>query len=290
MAFSPESVQTPSSPSPAAPPLSPSGVERAATLPAVPPMAVAPRSAPHGAPGRHDRNAVTDPPARAPGDRPGLPVAPSTSSPAPPATARAAIAAPAAPSTPQPRASPRTPVSAEPARSRKDEAASRQAGAGVLDSRRAGSPEHAHARVDQRPAAGAADDRDGPAREAPIAQIETAAPPPGARTEAAGPQATRAAAPAPTLLEPIPPAEPRATPAARSESLVSAPRVEVSPGARAIEPRRPERPSPMPEPVAAPRVHIGRLEVIVVAPSQPPARPAQRSSADLASRRYLRNA
>src|SRR5712671_4298731 len=145
MAFSPESVQTPSSPSPAAPPLSPSGVERAATLPAVPPMAVAPRSAPHGAPGRHDRNAVTDPPARAPGDRPGLPVAPSTSSPAPPATARAAIAAPAAPSTPQPRASPRTPVSAEPARSRKDEAASRQAGAGVLDSRRAGSPEHAHA-------------------------------------------------------------------------------------------------------------------------------------------------
>jgi hypothetical protein len=126
-------------------------------------------------------------------------------------------------------------------------------------------------RVDQQPAAGAADDRDGAAREAPITQIETAAL-------------------APTLVKPIPLAEPRATPAARSESLVPAPRVEVSPSARALEPRRPERPSPTPEPVAAPRVHIGRLEVIVVAPSQPSTRPAQRSSADLASRRYLRNA
>jgi hypothetical protein len=46
----------------------------------------------------------------------------------------------------------------------------------------------------------------------------------------------------------------------------------------------------MTEPVAARGVRIGRLEVIVVAPSQPPARPAQRGSADLASRRYLRNA
>ena len=39
------------------------GVERAATLPAAPPMAAAPRSAPHGAPAR---------------SRPDLPVAPST--------------------------------------------------------------------------------------------------------------------------------------------------------------------------------------------------------------------
>jgi hypothetical protein len=192
-----------------------------------------------------------------------------------------------APSTPQPLASPRAPVSAEPARSRIDAAASRQVRAGVPDSRPAGSPEHTHARVDQRPAARATDDRGGPAREAPIAQIETAAPP-GGRPEPAAPQAARAAAP--TLLEPIPPAEPQATPAARSESLVPAPPFEVSPSARAIEPRRPERPSPIPEPLAAPRVHIGRLEVIVVAPSQPPARPAQRSSADIASRRYLRNA
>ena len=194
-----------------------------------------------------------------------------------------------APSTAQPLASRRAPVSAEPARSRIDEAAARQVRAAVPDFRPAGSPEHTHARVDQRPAARATDDRGGPAREAPIAQIDTAAPP-GGRTEPAAPQATRAAAPTPTLLEAIPPAEPQATPAARSDSLVPAPRVEISPSARAIEPRRPERPSPMTEPVAARGVHIGRIEVIVVAPSQPPARPAQRGPADLASRRYLRNA
>jgi hypothetical protein len=259
----------------AGPPLSPpspSGVEPAATLPATPPMAAAPRNATRSAPG----------------DRPGLPVVPS-SPPASPAAARAAMTASGAPSTPQPLASRRAPVSAEPARSRIDEAAAHQVRAGVPDSRPAGAPEHTHARVDQRPAARATDDRGGPAREAPIAQIDTAAPP-GGRTEPAAPQATRAAAPTPTLLEAIPPAEPRATPAARSDSLVPAPRVEISPSARAIEPRRPERPSPMTEPVAARGVHIGRIEVIVAAPSQPPARPAQRGSADLASRRYLRNA
>ena len=279
----------------AGPPLSPpspspSGVELAATLPAAPPMAVAPRSATHSAPAHDDRNAAPDPAARAPGDRPGLPVVPS-SSPASPAAARAAMTASGAPSTPQPLASRRAPVSAEPARSRIDEAAAHQVRAAVPDSRPAGAPEHTHARVDQRPAARATDDRGGPAREAPIAQIDTAAPP-GGRTEPAAPQATRAAAPTPTptLLEAIPPAEPRATPAARSDSLVPAPRVEISPSARAIEPRRPERPSPMTEPVAARGVHIGRLEVIVAAPSQPPARPAQRGPADLASRRYLRNA
>jgi len=150
-----------------------------------------------------------------------------------------------APSTPQPLASRRAPVSAEPARSRIDEAAARQVRAAVPDSRRAGAPEHTHARVDQRPAARATDDRGGPAREAPIAQIDTAAPP-GGRTEPAAPQATRAAAPTPTLLEAIPPAESQATPAtpaARNGALVPAPRVEISPSARAIEPRRPERPS-----------------------------------------------
>ena len=279
----------------AGPPLSPpspspSGVELAATLSATPPMAVAPRSATHSAPAHDDRNAAPDPAARAPGDRPGLPVVPS-SSPASPAAARAAMTASGAPSTPQPLASPRAPVSAETARSRIDEAAAHQVRAGVPDSRPAGAPEHTHARVDQRPAARATDDRGGPAREAPIAQIDTAAPP-GGRTEPAAPQATRAAAPTPTptLLEAIPPAEPQATPAARSDSLVPAPRVEISPSARAIEPRRPERPSPMTEPVAARGVHIGRIEVIVAAPSQPPARPAQRGPADLASRRYLRNA
>ena len=278
----------------AGPPLSPpspspSGVELAATLSATPPMAVAPRSATHSAPAHDDRNAAPDPAARAPGDRPGLPVVPS-SSPASPAAARAAMTASGAPSTPQPLASRRAPVSAEPARSRIDEAAARQVRAGVPDARPAGSPEHTHARVDRRPTARATDDRDGPAREAPIAQIDTAAPP-GGRTEPATPQATRAAATTPTLLlEAIPPAEPQATAAARSDSLVPAPRVEISPSARATEPRRPERPSPMTEPVAARGVRIGRLEVIVVAPSQPPARPAQRSAADLASRRYLRNA
>ena len=274
--------------SPPSPSPSPSGVELAATLSATPPMAVAPRSATHSAPAHDDRNAAPDPAARAAGDRPSLPVA-ASSSPASPAAARAAMTASGAPSTPQPLASPRAPVSAEPARSRIDEAAAHQVRAAVPDSRRAGAPEHTHARVDQRPAARATDDRGGPAREAPIAQIDTAAPP-GGRTEPAAPQATRAAAPTPTLLEAIPPAEPRATPAARSDSLVPAPRVEISPRARAIEPRRPERPSPMTEPVAARGVHIGRLEVIVAAPSQPPARPAQRGSADLASRRYLRNA
>jgi hypothetical protein len=269
MAFVPESAQTPSSPSPAAQslsPPSPSGVERAATLPA------APRSAPQGAPGRDDRYAAADPAARAPGDPPGLPVAPSTSSAAPLATARAAMTAPGAPSTPPSHASPRTPV-----------------GARIPDSGPAGSAEHTHARVDQRPASPATDDRDAPAHEAPIAQIETTTSP-GARTEPAALQATRAAALAPTPLAPIPPAAPRAAAAARNESLVPAPGVEVSPSARTIEPRRPERPSPMPEPAAAPRVYIGRLEVIVVAPSPPPARPARRGSADLASRRYLRNA
>jgi hypothetical protein len=277
----------------AGPPLSPpspspSGVELAATLSATPPMAVAPRSATRSAPAHDDRNTAPDPAARAAGDRPGLPVVPS-SSPASPAAARAAMTASGAPSTPQPLASRRAPVSAEPARSRIDEAAARQVRAGVPDSRPAGAPEHTHARVDQRPAARATDDRGGPAREAPIAQIDTAAPP-GGRTEPAAPQATRAAAPSPPLLEAIPAAEPQATPAARSDSLVPAPRVEISPSARATEPRRPERPSPMTEPVAARGVHIGRLEVIVAAPSQPPARPAQRGSADLASRRYLRNA
>ena len=275
----------------AGPPLSPpspAGVELAATRPTAPPTAVAPRSATHKASARDDRNTAPDPAARAAGDRPGLPVVPS-SSPASPAAARAAMTASGAPSTPQPLASRRAPVSAEPARSRIDEAAARQVRAGVPDSRPAGAPEHTHVRVDQRPAARATDDRGGPAREAPIAQIDTAAPP-GGRTEPAAPQATRAAAPTPTLLEAIPPAEPQATPAARSDSLVPAPRVESSPSARAIEPSRPERPSPMTEPVAARGVHIGRIEVIVVAPSQPPARPAQRGPADLASRRYLRNA
>ena len=275
----------------AGPPLSPpspAGVELAATRPAAPPTAVAPRSATHTASARDDRTPAPDPAARAAGDRPGLPVVPS-SSPASPAAARAAMTASGAPSTPQPLASRRAPVSAEPARSRIDEAAARQVRAGVPDSRPAGAPEHTHVRVDQRPAARATDDRGGPAREAPIAQIDTAAPP-GGRTEPAAPQATRAAAPTPTLLEAIPAAEPQATPAARSDSLVPAPRVEISPSARATEPRRPERPSPMTEPVAARGVHIGRLEVIVVAPSQPPARPAQRGPADLASRRYLRNA
>jgi hypothetical protein len=275
----------------AGPPLSPpspAGVELAATLPAAPPTAVAPRSATHKASAHDDRNTAPDPAARAAGDRPGLPVVPSSSL-ASPAAARAAMTASGAPSTPQPLASRRAPVSAEPARSRIDEAAARQVRAGVPDSRPAGAPEHTHARVDQRPAARATDDRGDAAREAPIAQIDTAAPP-GGRTEPAAPQATRAAAPTPTLLEAIPPAEPQATPAARSDSLVPAPRVEISPSARAIEPRRPERPSPMTEPVAARGVHIGRIEVIVAAPSQPPARPAQRGPADLASRRYLRNA
>jgi len=274
----------------AGPPLSspsPAGVELATTLPAAPP-AVAPRSATHKASAHDDRNTAPDPAARAAGDRPGLPVVPS-SSPASPAAARAAMTASGAPSTPQPLASRRAPVGAEPARSRIDEAAAHQVRAAVPDSRRAGAPEHTHVRVDQRPAARATDDRGDAAREAPIAQIDTAAPP-GGRTEPAAPQATRAAAPTPTLLEAIPPAEPQATPAARSDSLVPAPRVEISPSARATEPRRPERPSPMTEPVAARGVHIGRLEVIVAAPSQPPARPAQRGSADLASRRYLRNA
>ena len=277
----------------AGPPLSPpspspSGVELAATLSATPPMAVAPRSATRNAQARDDRNAAPDPAPRAPGDRPGPPVV-ASSSPASPAAARAAMTASGAPSTPQPLASRRAPVSAEPARSRIDEAAAHQVRAAVPDSRRAVAPEHTHARVDQRPAARATDGRGGPAREAPIAQIDTAAPP-GGRTEPAAPQATRAAAPTPELLEATPPAEPRATPATRSDSLVPAPRVEISPSARAIEPRRPERPSPMTEPVAARGVHIGRLEVIVAAPSQPPARPAQRGAADLASRRYLRNA
>jgi hypothetical protein len=276
----------------AGPPLwppSPSGVELAATLPAAPPMAVAPGSATRSAPSHDDRNAAPDPAARGAGDRPGLPVVPS-SSPTSPAAARAAMTASGAPSTPQPLASRRAPVGAEPARSRIDEAAARQVRAGVPDSRPPGAPEHAHARIDQRPAARKADDRGGAAREAPIAQIDTTAPP-GGRTEPAAPQATRAAAPTPTLLlEAIPPAEPQATPAARSDSLVPAPRVEISPSARANEPRRPERPSPTTEPVAARGVHIGRIEVIVVAPSQPPARPAQRGPADLASRRYLRNA
>ena len=273
-------------------PPSPAGVGPAATRPFAPPMAVAPRSATRSAPAHDDRNAAPDPAARARGDRPGLPVV-ASSSPASPAAARAAMTASGAPSTPQPLASRRAPVSAEIVRSRIDEAAARQDNrgvrAGVPDSRPAGAPEHTHARVDQRPAARATDDRGGPAREAPIAQIDTAAPP-GGRTEPAAPQATRAAAPTPELLEATPPAEPRATPATRSDSLVPAPRVEISPSARVIEPRRPERPSPMTEPVAARGVHIGRLEVIVAAPSQPPARPAQRGPADLASRRYLRNA
>jgi len=269
-------------------PPSPAGVGPAATRPFAPPMAVAPRSATRSAPAHDDRNAAPDPAARARGDRPGLPVV-ASSSPASPAAAGAAMTASVAPSTAQPLASRRAPVSAEPARSRIDEAAARQVRAGVPDSRPAGAPEHTHARVDQRPAARATDDRGGPAREAPIAQIDTAAPP-GGRTEPAAPQATRAAAPTPELLEATPPAEPRATPATRSDSLVPAPRVEISPSARVIEPRRPERPSPMTEPVAARGVHIGRLEVIVAAPSQPPARPAQRGPADLASRRYLRNA
>jgi hypothetical protein len=260
MAFSPEAVQTPSSPAPPAP-----------------------RSAADSAPGHDDRNATPDPAARAAGDRPALPVVASTSSPASLATARATITEPGALPTPRPRASPRMPASAEPARSRIDEAASRLVRARVPHSRPASSPEHTHARVDQLSAARAK--RDGPAREAPIAQIETAAPP-GARPEPAPLQAARAAAP----VASIPPAVPEATPAARSESLVPAPPFEVSPSARAIEPRPPERASPMPEPLAAPQVQIGRLEVIVVAPSQPPARPAQRSSADIASRRYLRNA
>ena len=269
MAFLPKSVQTPS-PSPGTPP--PPGVEHAATLAAVPPMAGAPRSAPRGAPG----------------DRPSLPAAPSTSSPASLATTRAAMTASGALSTPQPLASPRVPVSAQ-LRSREGETASREVHAGIPDSQPASSREHTHARIDQRPAARATDRRDGPTREPSIVHIATATLT-GASSETATLQVTRAAAPAPTPPEPIPHAEPRATLAASSESLLPAPPIVVLPSAPAIEPLRSERPSPMPEPVAAPRVHIGRLEVIVVAPSQPPARPAQRSSADLASRRYLRNA
>ena len=144
----------------AGPPLSPpspspSGVELAATLSATPPMAVAPRSATHSAPAHDDRNAAPDPAARAPGDRPGLPVVPS-SSPASPAAARAAMTASGAPSTPQPLASRRAPVSAEPARSRIDEAAAHQVRAAVPDSRRAGTGTHARAR---RSATGRASDR-----------------------------------------------------------------------------------------------------------------------------------
>lgn len=268
---------------------SPSGVELAATLPPVLPVAAAPRNTLHSAPGHDDRNTAPAPAARAPGDRFGLPGAPSTSALAPPAADHAAVTASDAPSARQPLASPRGTVSAEPARSRIDEAASRQVRSGGPDSHPAGSLEHTHARVDQRPAARATGDRDRPAREAPIAPIEITAPP-GGRTEPAAPQATRAVTPTPTLMDAIPPAEPRATPAARNDSLVPAPRVEISPSTPAVEPHRPERPSPMPEPVVARGVHIGRLEVIVVAPSQPPAQPAQRGSADLASRRYLRNA
>ena len=284
-------------------PPSPSAIERAATPPAAtpppapqmaaPPMAAAPPGAPRSIPGHDDRDAAPDPAARAASDRPVLPAAPSRT-PASPAAAGAAMAASDAPSTPQSLASPRTPVSAEPARARSDEAASRQIRAAVPSSRAASAPEYTHARVDQRPAAQASDDRGGPARAAPIAPIAPidAAAPRDVRTEPAPPQATRAAAPTPTPTPPeaIPPAEPRATPAARSEPLVPAPRVEISPSARAIEPRRPERPSPVTEPAAARGVRIGRLEVTVVAPSQPPARPAQRGAADLASRRYLRNA
>ena len=273
--------------SPQSPP-SPSGVELAATPPAAPPLAAAPPSATHGAPARDDRDAAPDPAARAPSDRPGLPVVPSRP-PESPAAARAATTASVPPSAPQPLASRRAAVSAEPAHARIDEAASRPVGAGLPDSRPAGSPEHAHARVDQGLAAKAVDDWSDAARAAPITPIDTAAPPAG-RTEPAAPQATGAAAPTPALPEAIPPAEPRATPAARSDSRVHPPRVGISPSARAIEPRRPERPNAMTEPAAERGVRIGRLEVIVVAPPQPPARPAQRSAADLASRRYLRNA
>src|SRR5262249_29827521 len=188
MAFSPEAEQAPSSPPPAAP-----------------------RSAAHGAPGRDDAEAARDPAARAPNVRRGLPVDPSTSSPAPPATAHATMieagapsppTEPGAPSAPPPRTSPRTPGRARAAPLRPSQADSRQAHGGVPDSRPGSSPGHTRAAVDQRPAATAADDRDGPARETPIAQIKTAAPP-GAPTAPASPLAARAAAPALTLQEPI---------------------------------------------------------------------------------------
>src|SRR5262245_48813693 len=103
--------------------------------PPSPPPAV-PRSAAHGAPGRDGADAARDPAAHASNVRRGLPVDPSTSSPAPPANARAtmigagALSIPTEPgalSAPRPRTSPRTPVSAEPARSRQDEVDSRHA-------------------------------------------------------------------------------------------------------------------------------------------------------------------
>src|ERR1700754_3504487 len=96
----------------AGPPLwppSPAGVGLAATRPAAPPMAVAPRSATRSAPARDDRNAAPDPATPAPSDRPGLPLV-ASSSPASLA-ARAAMTASGAPSAPQPLANRRAPVS-----------------------------------------------------------------------------------------------------------------------------------------------------------------------------------
>jgi hypothetical protein len=309
VAFGP--VAEPALSSPDLSSLSRSSAERDALRPAVPWREAAPEIAPLDVPRRDDHDAVLDRAARAsraPGDPPDVPAVASVSLSAlladartamsPPA--RAARAAPDAEPTPPPLTSSRTPAIAQLGRSHSAESMSRP-GAGGPASRLAGPPEHAHARVDSRSAASVTeapedhDDRDGRdrlAREATIAQIDVAAPR-GARGQPAIPRPARSDAQAPAPPEAVSPAEPRATAAARSEPLVPALRTEAASSRRDIEPHRPEWSSPIPaaaEPVAAPRVHIGRLEVIVVASPQPPARTAQRSSTNLASRRYLRNA
>jgi hypothetical protein len=219
-----------------------------------------------------DRDDLPERTARAPIERRGTLAAPS---PAPIAAARAAMTmtAPLVPSSPQPQASPDMSGGAALAHSRTNEAASRQAPSDVPRSRTAKSLQPERASVEQKSAAGGIDDRGGPARAAP--QVETAAVP-DARND---PPSRAAAEP----LTPIPIAE-------RGETFAPA-RADVAPSERAIEElRRAERPSPRPELVAVPRVHIGRLEVTVLAPIQPSNPSPQRSSGDLASRRYLRNA
>ena len=254
----------------AGPPLSPpspSGVELAATLPAAPPMAVAPRSATRSA-----RLTTTATPLRIQRRAPGRP--------ARPAGGRIELAGVTCS---RRRSDDRVRRPVHSATARESTRAS-QRGASTLPHRRgrcAPSPRRGpgrpprrltgtHARA-RRSAAGRARDRRprrAGARSADRADRHRSA---ARRTHRAGGPAgnPRCRAHA-QLLEAIPPAEPRATPATRSDSLVPAPRVEISPSARVIEPRRPERPSPMTEPVAARGVHIGRLEVIVAAPSQPP--------------------
>jgi len=173
------------------------------------------------------------------------------------------------------------PIREQPARSSEDETASRRARIGFPDSRAAGPSQPPRARIDQQLATRASDDGDGQAREAP--QLGTTVPS-GARGEPTDP-VTRAVATARTPPGPNPSAE-------RSESFYADAPVEVSSREQANALHRPGRPGPMPEPVAAPRVHIGRIEVIVVAPSPPSTSPppSPRGLADLASRRYLRNA